>query len=115
MADLNEAGQLEAIARAIWFLMRPGYYEPDGGERHDTQLTVAKATHGKTGLIRLWHDLSRMYFRGWEAKTDGLFPGDNTEEEARQSTRSRNTSQADLFGGAHAQEKWEKDGDNDDY
>ena len=84
MVDLNQAGQLEAIARCIWFIMRPGYYEPDDDDRFDMQMLVAKATHGKTGLIRLWQDWSRMYFRSWDVSRDGLFPGDNTEEEARE-------------------------------
>lgn len=119
MSDLNECGQIEAIARWIGFLMRPGYYESDGAGRHDTQLICAKATHGKTGMIRLWSELSRMYFRTWEANRDGLFPGDSSEEEARQSARDRGSEhdrQRDMFsGGADAQRNWEeRNEDNDD-
>ena len=118
MSDLNQAGQLEAIARCIWFLLRPGYYEPGDDDRFDMQMLVAKANHGKTGLIRLWQDWSRMYFRGWDVSIDGLFPGDNTEEEARGNARNRNgkkgNKQTEMFGGSHAQKQWEDRGDGYD-
>lgn len=72
--DLRQSGAVEQIARVVWFMYRRGYYEQGCEDDPDTQLIVAKATHGKTGTIRLWSDLSRMFIRGWDLDTDGPFP-----------------------------------------
>jgi len=72
--DLRQSGAVEQIARVVWFMYRRGYYERGCEDDPDTQLIVAKATHGKTGTIRLWSDLSRMFIRGWNLETDGPFP-----------------------------------------
>lgn len=74
MHDLRQSGAIEQIARVVWFMYRRGYYEQGCEDDPDTQLIVAKATHGKTGTIRLWSDLSRMYIRGWDLESDGPFP-----------------------------------------
>jgi len=76
LADLKQAGKVEEVARSGWMLYRPAYYEDDEDDtRRDVQLIVAKSSHGKTGNIRLWGDLSRMHMRGWDRETDGMFPG----------------------------------------
>jgi replicative DNA helicase len=80
LADLKQSGRVEEVARAVWFLYRPGYYEPDGEDRKDVQCIIAKANHGRTGMARLWADLSTMYVRGWEL-SDGDFPGARPESE----------------------------------
>lgn len=72
--DLRQSGAIEQIARVVWFMYRRGYYRQGCEDDPDTQLIVAKATHGKTGTIRLWSDLSRMFIRGWEIDSDGPFP-----------------------------------------
>lgn len=72
--DLRQSGAVEQIARVVWFMYRRGYYRQGCEDDPDTQLIVAKATHGKTGTIRLWSDLSRMFIRGWDIDTDGPFP-----------------------------------------
>lgn len=74
LADLRQSGAIEQIARNVWFIYRRGYYEKDCAEDPDVQLIVAKANHGKTGTIKLWSKLSRMYMRGWEVDRDGPFP-----------------------------------------
>lgn len=78
MHDLRQSGAIEQIARVVWFLYRRGYYQQGCEDDPDTQLIVAKATHGKTGTIKLWADLSRMYMRGWNLDIDGPFPDENS-------------------------------------
>lgn len=115
MSDLRQSGAIEAVARVVWFLYRPGYYEPDGDERRDLQLIVGKANHGKTGMLRLWIELSRMWVRQWEYE-DGPFPGfDRPPQEARDEvqTRKKGKSQRSFFGGADAHDQWDKGGIDD--
>ena len=76
LADLRQSGTIEQMARFVWFLYRPGYYSGDEDAK-DVQLIVAKASHGKTGTIRLFAELSRMFIRAWDTDTDGPFPSDN--------------------------------------
>jgi replicative DNA helicase len=73
MADLRQSGAIEQVARAVWFLYRPGYYKAGCEEAPQCNLIVGKATHGKTGMLNLWCNLSRMYFRGWDTMQDGPF------------------------------------------
>ena len=74
MADLKQTGRVEEVCRAAWFLYRPAYYDGDDLDRRDIQLIVGKANHGRTGTVKLWGDLSRMYIRGWDRDSDGTFP-----------------------------------------
>lgn len=78
LQDLRQSGAIEQIARIVWFMYRRGYYQQGCEDDPDTQLIVAKATHGKTGTIRLWSDLSRMFIRGWEIENDGPFPDERS-------------------------------------
>jgi replicative DNA helicase len=115
MSDLRQSGAIEAVARVVWFLYRPGYYEPDGDERRDLQLIVGKANHGKTGMLRLWIELSRMWVRQWEYE-DGPFPGfDRQPQEARDEgqERKKGRRQGSFFGGADAHDQWDKGGVDD--
>ena len=73
MADLRQSGAIEQVARVVWFLYRPGHYIADCEEAPQCNLIVGKATHGKTGMLNLWCNLSRMYFRGWDTMSDGPF------------------------------------------
>jgi replicative DNA helicase len=74
LADLKQSGKVEEVARAVWLLYRPGYYEENGEDRRDLWAIVAKANHGKTGVAKCWANLAEMYIRGWE-QSDGEFPG----------------------------------------
>ena len=110
LADLRQSGEIEQVARSVWFLYRPGVYLPNGEDRKDTQLIVAKANHGKTGMMRLYSDLSRMYMTSWDVPTHGLWPGDENEQnqvvEAREKSRERSRYQGDFFeGGSEYDEK----------
>jgi replicative DNA helicase len=67
LSDLRQSGVVEAVARAVWFLYRPFVYSGDTNEEHALELIVAKSNHGRTGTIRLWCDMSRMYMRGHDA------------------------------------------------
>ncbi len=105
LSDLKQSGKIEEAARVVWFLYRPGYYEPDGEDWKELELIVAKANHGKIGTLRLHSDLSRMYVRGWDATTDGLFnqSGRNDACEARSDAQERKQTgpqQQSFFGGS---------------
>jgi len=76
--DLRQSGAIEQAARVVWFVYRRGYYKQGCEEDPDMQLIVAKATHGKTGTIRLWSDMTRMYIRSWEIDRDGPFPDEKS-------------------------------------
>lgn len=101
LGDLRQSGAIEAIARFVWFLYRPGYYKQDGENDNDLQLIVAKASHGVTGTLRLWCDLSRMYIRGWEYGEDGLFPGSQKDREAKKENKPVAGHQGGFFGNQH--------------
>lgn len=73
LSDLKQSGKIEEVARAVWFLYRDGYYTKDD-RRRDIQLIIGKANHGRTGMVPLWANLSEMYYRGWDTRTDGNFP-----------------------------------------
>lgn len=81
LEHLRRSGDLEGIARAVWLMYRPAYYlaqKDQTGEadlRRDGELIVAKANHGRTGLLFLYLDLARMYVRSWDRSTDGPWPG----------------------------------------
>ena len=60
LSDLRQSGGVEQVARSVWFSYRPHYYNEDA-DAHEFQLIVAKANHGRTGTVKLWCDLSRMY------------------------------------------------------
>ncbi len=88
LADLKQTGKVEEVARTVWFLYRPGYYEADGDDRRDIQLIIAKANHGKTGMAKMWGNLAEMYIRGWEHE-DGEFPGSAPAREGDNNGKAR--------------------------
>lgn len=75
LSDLKQTGRIEEVARAVWLLYRDGYYTKDESSR-DLELNIAKNTHGKTGLVHLWADMSTMTVRDWGEK-DGEFPSEH--------------------------------------
>jgi len=79
LSDLKQSGKVEEAARMVGFMCRPGYYSGDES-RHELQFYVAKANHGRAGIVKLWCDLSRMYIRGWE-DADGEFISDATPQQ----------------------------------
>lgn len=78
LSDLRQSGGIEQAGRNVWFLYRPAYYLPpsEAEGRHDLELLVAKASHSKTGRLKMWADMSRMYTRSWDESLDGLWPED---------------------------------------
>jgi len=104
--DLRQSGAIEQAARIVWFVYRRGYYHQGCDEDPDMQLIVAKSSHGKTGTIRMWSDMSRMYIRGWEIDRDGPFPDENSGKYAPpqhnygpHSGRNTSAQQEDFFNG----------------
>ena len=59
LTDLRDSGKIEEIARNIWFLYRPAYYD-QSADRTLLEIIVAKASHGRTGTIRCRIDLQKM-------------------------------------------------------
>jgi replicative DNA helicase len=59
LTDLRDSGRIEEVARSIWFLHRPNYYDETADE-NDLQLIIAKSTHGKCGSVSLYVDLNTM-------------------------------------------------------
>lgn len=57
--DLRDSGRLEEIARSIWFVHRPYFYDNTQPEPN-FEVHIAKATHGEPGPVYLECDLSRM-------------------------------------------------------
>jgi len=60
LSDLRDSGQIEEVARSVWLLYRPHYYYEDE-DPHELQHIVAKASHGRTGMVKLWCDLPHMF------------------------------------------------------
>lgn len=65
LSDLRDSGRIEEVARAVWFLHRPDYYDDNSeSAQHvpekDLDVIIAKASHGKTGIVKLSVDFSRM-------------------------------------------------------
>ena len=59
LGDLRQSGEVEQLARAVWLLHRPAYYDKTS-DPHEMTLVVAKNSHGKTGNLKLRCDLSVM-------------------------------------------------------
>lgn len=73
LSDLRESGAIEQDADAVVFLYRPGYYDGDNfaenrrlglepGDKHSTELIVAKQRNGQTGSAWTYFDLERSRF-----------------------------------------------------
>lgn len=60
LSDLRDSGKIEEMARSVWLCYRPYYYD-HGADPNMLELIIAKANHGKTGIVELYCDLSRMY------------------------------------------------------
>lgn len=56
---LRDSGRIEETARAIWFVHRPAMWNSDES-KSDFWVSVAKSSHGKTGLVKMHCDLSTM-------------------------------------------------------
>lgn len=97
LSDLKQSGKIEEVARFVFMLYRAGYYIGDES-RKDLELWVRKANHGKTGLIRLYADLSRMYVRGWDDHRDGLFLDDSNSKNTGKSGRQNNQQNLPMGG-----------------
>jgi len=61
LSDLRGSGDIEQEIRTAWFLHRDSYYDDDE-DPNSANLIIAKNSHGQTGAVELYCDLSRMYF-----------------------------------------------------
>ena len=66
--DLRDSGKIEEDARQIWFLHRESVFDDDA-DSSELELIVAKASHGKPGIARLFCDLARMYISDPESQS----------------------------------------------
>ncbi len=117
LSDLRDSGKIEEVARFVWFLYRPAYYTDNPDVRHIMKLIIAKASHGITGTVDLWNDLSRMYVRDWDDAVDGPLHADDAPyggDEQKQ-YRPRKNKESFFGTGAGAQQSWEESRDKDDY
>jgi len=62
LSDLRGSGHIEEDARVIWMVYRPNKDDVDE-DPNEFDIYVAKATHGKTGKLKLWCDMSRVWIR----------------------------------------------------
>jgi len=59
-SDLRDSGKIEEVARNIWLLHRPSYFDQSGADDHDLQVIVEKASHGTRGMLHLDINLDFM-------------------------------------------------------
>ena len=78
LADLRQSGAIEQVARVVWFLYRDGYYTGEQ-DRRDFEWHIAKANHGRTGIVKMWVNLAHMYACDWDVQQHGLWPSDDTD------------------------------------
>ena len=62
LGDIRQTGELEQLARVVWLLHRPGYYD-DEKNPADLEVIIAKASHGPTGSVWLEADLPHMFIQ----------------------------------------------------
>lgn len=62
LADLRDSGAIEQDADSVIMLWRPGYYELPGAGFADAEIVVAKARHGRPGVITADFHGSRQVF-----------------------------------------------------
>ena len=62
LGDLRQTGELEQLARVVWLMHRPGYYDDDKNPA-DLEVIIAKSSHGPTGSVWLDADLAHMYIQ----------------------------------------------------
>ena len=60
ISDIRESGVLEQDADVVLLINRPGF--PDGDDKNETFLTIAKNRNGDTGRVQLWFDADRLKF-----------------------------------------------------
>jgi len=62
LSDLRGSGHIEEDARVIWMVHRP-HKDDQSEDPNEFNVYVTKATHGKTGKLTLWCDMSRVWIR----------------------------------------------------
>jgi replicative DNA helicase len=60
LGDLRQTGELEQLARVVWLLHRPRYYD-ESKDENELTFIIAKNSHGRTGKLRLHCDLQHMH------------------------------------------------------
>jgi replicative DNA helicase len=55
LSDLRESGSIEQDADSVWFVHRPGYYDPRASEQvaREAEIVVAKQRDGETGIVAM--------------------------------------------------------------
>jgi replicative DNA helicase len=69
LSDLRDSGSIEQDADQVWFLYRPGYYEPHSTSSY-TEMNVAKNRNGATGTTRLNWNPATMSFHAPPSMSD---------------------------------------------
>jgi replicative DNA helicase len=60
LGDLRNSGEIEQLARVVWFVHRPAYYD-NTKDVHDFGLKIAKNSHGQTDFVQLYCDMPTMF------------------------------------------------------
>jgi replicative DNA helicase len=66
LSDLRESGSLEQDASQVWFIYRPGYYDPNTDKKRIAELIVAKSRNSAVGTIDLYYESTLIKFTGLE-------------------------------------------------
>ncbi|MCP4712337.1 MAG: hypothetical protein GY869_27260, partial [Planctomycetes bacterium] len=66
LSDLRQSGEIEQLARVVWLLHRPSYYDKNAIDKREMLLNVAKNSHGPTGKTKLDADLKYMFITSAE-------------------------------------------------
>jgi replicative DNA helicase len=62
LSDLRDSGAIEEDSDNVWFIHRPGYYNPEDGP--DSEIIIAKNRFGETGFVEVVWDGKRQTFLG---------------------------------------------------
>jgi replicative DNA helicase len=62
LSDLRDSGSIEQDADQIWFIYRPGYYEPHATS-NAAEIIVAKNRNGATGIAQVYWNAATMSFK----------------------------------------------------
>lgn len=60
LGDLRQSGEIEQLARVVWFVHRPHYYD-DMKDKNEFGLKIAKNSHGRTEFLKLYCDMPTMF------------------------------------------------------
>lgn len=64
-SDLRDSGKIEEVARNVWLLHRPSYFDQSGVDDKNLQIVVDKASHGLRGIVNTEIELDYMDISDW--------------------------------------------------